>query len=211
MSGSIYCIGRNYAEHAAELRNPVPAPTDEPVLFLKSCSSLRQPTQSGQIAYADETFHHEVEIVLRIGSHVNLGSKPGIAAIDGIAVGLDLTRRQKQAELKTKGLPWTLAKSFVGAAVVGTFVPPPQSRREWSDLAISLKVNGESRQNGRASDMIFSPPFLVDWLASSHQLEPGDLIFTGTPAGVGPLRRGDEFVMELFQGTSLLVSESGVL
>ena len=207
---NIYCIGRNYAKHAAELNNPVP--TDEPVLFLKTTSSLRKATDRGTLAFADEVFAHEVEIVFQVGKNVSLGTKPGVAALSGVAVGLDMTRREKQSELKAKGLPWVLAKSFTGAAILSDFVAM-DAVGPVTDLGVRLHVGGELRQSGFAVDMIFSPEFLVNWLATFNELLPGDLIFTGTPEGVGPMKLGDVFKMELLNAgnSNVLIVSEGAL
>lgn len=195
---NIYCIGRNYEKHAAELKNPVP--TGEPVLFLKATSSLRRADDAGVLAYGDETFHHEVEIVFQVGTPCARGSTPGAKVLEAVAVGLDLTRRDKQNDLKAKGLPWVLAKSFAGAAVLSEFKPLSEVG-ELGELGVRLHVADQLRQQGAASDMIFSPEFLVNWLAGFAPLERGDIIFTGTPEGVGPIKRGDSFFMELWSGS----------
>jgi 2-keto-4-pentenoate hydratase/2-oxohepta-3-ene-1,7-dioic acid hydratase in catechol pathway len=192
--GTIYCIGRNYAEHAAELGNAVPT---EPVVFLKSRAALR-PLAGGPLAYPAETFHHEAEIVLVIGRAVALGDEPGWDAVAGLALGLDLTRREVQNQLKTQGLPWTTAKSFAGAAVLG----PAVAKTRFPDLAhitFDFAVGGVTKQTGDTRLMLFPVPVIVAHLARSHALEPGDLIYTGTPAGVGPLARGDAFALRFTQ------------
>lgn len=185
---TIYCIGRNYAEHAAELNNPVPG---EPVVFLKSEASLRQLNER-TLAFAGETFHHEAELVLKIARPAALGSAGAWDLVADVALGLDLTRRDVQAQLKAKGLPWTISKSFAGAAIVGDFVPLTSfSDREAIDF--SLTVNGEERQRGNTRDMLFKVPVILSYLLQFQDLRLGDLVFTGTPKGVGPLRRGDRF------------------
>jgi 2-keto-4-pentenoate hydratase/2-oxohepta-3-ene-1,7-dioic acid hydratase in catechol pathway len=201
---TVYCIGRNYAEHAKELNNPVPK--GEPVIFLKSPSALR-PCTAGPVAFADETFHHEAEIVARIGRIVPLGATGSWADVDALSLGLDLTRREVQSRLKEKGLPWTVSKSFAGAAVLGELLPLATfPRRDAIDF--TLHVNGELRQTGRSSDMIFPIEELITHLARHCPLAPGDLIYTGTPAGVGPIRAGDRFELAF---TGLGKSFSGVL
>ncbi len=186
----IYCLGRNYADHAKELGNEVP---DQPIVFLKSIASLRG-LQAHDHAYPDETFHHEVEVVAVMEQPRALGSVGGWAGVGFLTLGLDLTRREVQSALKAKGHPWTAAKSFAGAAVIADLIPisdfPTRDRLEFS-----LSVNGTIRQRGTSTDMLHSIPQLVDFLCQSHALSPGDLIYTGTPAGVGPIRRGDLFEM----------------
>lgn len=189
---NIYCIGRNYAEHAAELGNQL---AEQPLVFLKSTASLRQPGPS-RMAFAEETFHHEAELVLVIGDDCELGKGPGISAVAGVGLGLDLTRREVQTELKKKGQPWTLAKSFAGSAVVGKFLAVDGLQRA-DYFRFQLRVNGDLRQEGDTRDMLFSIPSIIDYLNSFQALQRGDLIYTGTPAGVGPIRKGDHFNLTL--------------
>lgn len=200
---NIYCIGRNYAEHAAELGNQVP---EEPVVFIKATSSLR-PLSAGPLAFADETFHHEAELVLKIGTAVPLNAEADWSVVDSVALGIDLTRREVQNRLKAKGLPWTIAKSFAGSAIVGDFV----ARERFSNLDtihFAFDVNGERRQTGDSSLMIFKVPVLLEYLATLSPLIPGDLVFTGTPAGVGPLRKGDRLKLSFLD---VGVTMAGVL
>jgi len=187
---TVYCIGRNYADHAKELANPVPA---EPVVFLKAASAVR-PLAEGQTAHAGETFHHEAELVIRIGRETALGSTGSWELVDGLALGLDLTRREVQTKLKEKGLPWTLAKSFAGAAPVGPFVAQERFA-DINKIKFSFGVEGIPRQKGDTSDMLFQIPTLLTFLLKANRLVPGDLVFTGTPAGVGPLRHGESFTL----------------
>lgn len=185
--GTIYCIGRNYAEHAKELGNAVPT---EPVVFLKATAALR-PLAAGPLAFPAETFHHEAELVLLVGRAVPLGAPGTTADLAAMGLGLDLTRRDVQTALKAKGLPWTTAKSFAGSAVVSAFTPLRQVA-DPTRIRLSLKVNDELRQEGVSSDMLFPLPRILTYLASLAPLNPGDLIFTGTPPGVGPIRQGDK-------------------
>lgn len=186
---NIYCIGRNYAEHAAELNNPLPA---EPVIFLKSLGSLRLPEEAGRIAFPDETFHHEAELLLLIGRGVERASDCDWKAVSHIGLGLDLTRREVQNGLKEKGLPWTRAKSFLGSAVVAPLIPAAEFQ-EKNSIRFSFSVNGLLKQEGDTAMMLFKVESLLAALLRLHPLEPGDLIFTGTPKGVGPLKAGDRF------------------
>jgi 2-keto-4-pentenoate hydratase/2-oxohepta-3-ene-1,7-dioic acid hydratase in catechol pathway len=195
--GNVWCVGRNYREHAAELGNEVPT---QPIVFLKASSSIRA-LESGALAHADEEFHHEAELVLLLGAAIPLGGLPRpelLATVRGLGLGLDLTRRGYQSELKKKGLPWLMAKSFAGAAPVSEFVAEFDLER----VEYSLDVNGERRQYARVSDMIFDVPSLLAHLAASHELRAGDLVFTGTPKGVGPMRKGDTFRLAFEQGAS---------
>jgi 2-keto-4-pentenoate hydratase/2-oxohepta-3-ene-1,7-dioic acid hydratase in catechol pathway len=189
--GTIYGIGRNYVLHAKELGNAVPT---EPVVFLKARTSLRG-LAPAPMAF-DEEYHHEVEVVLLVGADVPLGADPGWSAVSGVTLGLDLTRREVQQRCKDQGLPWVPAKSFAGGAVVAPFLPLPElgGTAGWS---FDLSVNGAQRQVGDPSQMSFDVPALLRHLASLAPLQPGDLVFTGTPAGVGPIRKGDRFSMTL--------------
>lgn len=192
-TSSIYGIGLNYAEHAAEMQSARPA---EPVVFLKPASALV--AGGGPIAYPAQTseLHHEVEMVLLLGQPAwQLPLEQAHQVIAGIGVGLDLTLRDRQAEAKAKGRPWALAKGFAGSAPVSDFLAA--SQLDYGQLAISLEVNGELRQQGNTADMLFSAAELVAYLSTVFRLQRGDLIFTGTPAGVGPLHHGDQVLARL--------------
>ena len=188
--GTVYCIGRNVFAHALELGN---APPSEPLIFLKSRAAVR-PLEHGPLAFPEETFHHEAEVVLVLGEPVQHGATVGWEVVEGVALGLDLTRRDVQNELKQQGLPWTTAKSFVGSAPVGPVVPLERFADPGA-IRFSLTVNDTLRQQGDLSQLTFDIPTLLTTLAALHPLEPGDLVFTGTPAGVGPIRRGDRFCL----------------
>jgi uncharacterized protein (TIGR00369 family) len=183
----IVCVGRNYAEHAAEMG----AATDQPpVLFLKPPSALthdrtvRIPTTFGQV-------HHEVELVVLIGKRgTKIARDNALDHVLGYGVGLDLTLRDLQSEAKKKGDPWTLAKGFDGSAPISSFVPR-DAVGDGHDLAIELEVNRARRQHSTTSLMMQDVSQLVSYASSWMTLERGDLIFTGTPAGVGALKPGD--------------------
>lgn len=186
LSGNIYCIGRNYAKHAEELGNAVPT---EPVIFLKSPSSLRQ-WRGGELAFGEETLHHEIELVLLLGEASDLSEQDGkLPPIAAITLGLDLTRRGKQNDLKKAGLPWTRSKSFTGSACLGPWVVPSEGLPPSIDL--ELFINDKLRQKGHSDHMIFGFDRLLEELSEAFALEAGDLIFTGTPEGVGPIKQGD--------------------
>ena len=175
----IFCIGRNYAEHAAEM-----GAAAEPIFFMKPGSAA---TQTEHLSYPPATtdLHHEVELVLALGEDV----KTPVAC----GVGIDLTRRDLQAQMKDKRAPWEIAKAFDASAVIGLLrLGPPRE-----DGQIRLSINGETRQSGQLGDMILKPDALIASLARYFDLRPGDLIFTGTPAGVGPLQVGDRVVGEI--------------
>lgn len=190
--GTVWCIGRNYVRHAQELGNVVPS---EPLVFLKPAGAVRG-LEPAPVAFADEVFDHECELVLLIGREVALGSEAGWEAVEAVGVGLDLTRRQVQQRCKEKGLPWWPAKGFAGSAVLSAFV----ERGALGDpeaLRFSLELEGTVRQEGRVHDMIFDVPTLLRHLARHTPLAAGDLVFTGTPHGVGPIRVGDAFILRL--------------
>jgi len=186
----IICIGRNYREHAKELNNPVP---EKPVFFMKPDTALLQ--KNNPFFYPDfsNNVQYETEIVLRInrnGKHIE--EKFAHKYFDEIGIGIDFTARDLQAEQKKKGLPWEIAKAFDGAAPVGRFV----SKDQFSDinnLRFSLKINGELRQQGNTTDMMFSFDRIIAYVSQFISLKPGDLIFTGTPSGVGPIQINDHF------------------
>jgi len=193
--GNIYCIGRNYIDHAKELGNSVPT---EPVVFLKSTSSLRGLKDKGQVAFPDESFHHEAEIVIVV-KDVETKSQCTWDAVSHIGLGLDLTRRVVQTHLKDQGLPWTRAKSFLGSAIVSPFIPK-SAFASLDDISFELTVNDELKQSGTSRDMIFSIPDLLAAIVELNPLREGDLVFTGTPAGVGPIQAGDRMMLN-FSGT----------
>lgn len=199
----IVCVGRNYAEHAKELGNEIP---DKPVLFLKPASAL---IYSGEeIIHPDygNELHHEVELVLLIGETVKKADKvKSEKAIIGYGVGLDMTLRDVQDGLKKKGHPWTLAKCFDTSAVISDFVLKKEYQLK-PDEKLELKVNGVVKQSDTLKSMIFSPAEIVEYISSVMILEKGDLIFTGTPAGVSRVNRGDKLEAKLGEFTDLVCS-----
>ena len=192
--GKIVCVGRNYAEHAKELGNEIP---EKPVLFLKPASGL---IYSGeQIIHPDygNELHHEVELVLLIGETVKKASKAqSEKAIIGYGVGLDMTLRDVQDGLKKKGHPWTLAKCFDTSAVISDFILKKDYQLK-ADERLELKVNGAVKQSDTLKSMLFNPAEIVEYISSVMTLEKGDLIFTGTPAGVSRVNRGDRLEAKL--------------
>lgn len=184
-ASNIYCVGRNYAAHAAELNNEIPS---EPVLFGKDhgCLTLG-PVLNFPKALG--TIHYESELVLRIGVPVPLGKFRDLGCVAQIGVGIDFTARELQTSLKQKGLPWFRAKSFVNSAYLADgFRPIPEG-----DITFKLYRNEELSQSGCTSDMIFKYHHILEFINTTMPLDPGDLIFTGTPAGVGPADIGDRF------------------
>ncbi len=184
MIQNIWAVGRNYAEHAKELGNEVPT---TPMIFLKAGSTATLSSPTIHLPSWQPEIHHEVELALRFN---------GKLEIDHACVALDLTDRAKQNELKAKGHPWTLAKSFKESCPLGDFFPVT-NLEELKNLNISLKVNNELRQNGSASQMIFSLESLIQFVLKHFPVVPGDLLLTGTPAGVGAFRPGDTLEAEI--------------
>lgn len=182
--GTIWCVGRNYAEHAKELGNAVPA---APVIFLKPASSVILSGGTLRLPADSKRVDHEVELVVARAADGSLK----------MAVGVDFTARDLQDELKKKGLPWTLAKGRPGFAALGPFVPAALP------AALELRVNGEVRQKGTTADMLFSVEKVFAYLDAQYGPRPGDIVFTGTPPGVGPVVAGDR--LEATAGGSRLV------
>jgi len=189
----VFCVGRNYAEHAKEMGGD--AAKEPPFFFTKAADAIVPvvPPAVGRIAYpmATHNLHHELELVVAIGrGGANVAAADAQALVFGYAVGLDMTRRDLQNEMREKKRPWDIGKSFAQAAPIAPISPVAQTgilaRGE-----VTLRVNGETRQHGDLSDMIWDVPHMIEFLSRLYRLEPGDLIFTGTPSGVGPVVAGD--------------------
>lgn len=196
----IICVGRNYAEHIAELNNQTP---DSPVIFLKP--------ETAQIRLGDDFYypdfskdvHYEVELVVKIDKvGKNIEEKFAHKYYSEIGIGIDFTARDLQSELKAKGLPWELAKAFNGSAPVSEFVPVSDFE-DVQDVNFSLDVNDETRQNGNSSMMIYRINYLISFVSRFFMLKKGDLIFTGTPKGVGPVKVGDKLTASI-EGKKML-------
>ena len=193
--GKVVCIGRNYAEHAKELGNPVPT---EPLIFMKPGSCV-VPLEGGFTIPTDRgAVHYEAEIVVLIGKPLskNPSAEEVVDAISGFAPGLDLTLRDVQSRLREKGLPWELAKCFDGAAVIAPFVPA-ETYSDLTDIDIRLTINDKVVQDGNSSLMLNPIVPMIQHMAANFSLQAGDIIMTGTPAGVGPFEPGDQIVLEL--------------
>lgn len=196
--GKVVCVGRNYRDHAKELGNEVP---EQPMLFIKPASALQPLSKPIQWPQVLGCCHHELELCLLIGKSLeNPCPKKAMEAIWGYTLGLDLTLRDQQNILKSKAMPWERAKAFAGSAPMGTFIPANQIKSV-RDLQLELQINGGVRQAGETSAMIFNVLELLCEAAHTFTLQPGDIIMTGTPAGVSSLRRGDELYLQL-QGAS---------
>lgn len=185
----IICIGRNYAEHAKELNNAVPT---EPVFFMKPDTALLKDGESFYYPDFTKDLHHEIEIVLKInkvGKHI----EPQFAHkyYEEIGLGIDFTARDLQTIAKEKGLPWEKAKAFDGSAPLGKFVNK-STLGNLADINFELKINGQSRQVGSTKDLLFSFDNIISYVSKFVTLKVGDLIYTGTPSGVGPVNIGDK-------------------
>jgi len=182
----VWCAIRTYPKHAEELGNPIP---QEPVFFLKPTSSI---DRFGKIDSCEGDVHHEIELVVKLG--------PGLIP-KKMTLGLDLTKRSIQDKLKQNGLPWAEAKAFKSSAIIGEWI-------EFDDRAeYMLEINGNVVQNGSLNDMSWSVEELVSKLATWADLKEGDILFTGTPSGVGPLREGDQLTASLYVENECKLSE----
>jgi len=189
----VFCIGRNYVEHVRELSSSMPA---KPVVFIKPASCLVAPGEKIHFPKHGSELHHEVEIVAKVGKEGRVRTEQeALPFINSITVGLDLTLRDVQRDLREKGLPWEIAKAFEQSAPIGDFIPYDGSL-DLKDISFGCKVNGIERQRGNTGDMIFSIGDLLVHLSKIWVLRPGDLIYTGTPSGVGPLKIGDRIEAE---------------
>lgn len=184
----ILCIGRNYAEHIAELQNERPS---EPVIFIKPDTALLRDNEPFYIPDFSNDLHYEVEIVLKINKMgKNIEAKFASKYYDEIGIGIDFTARDVQAKLKEKGLPWEKAKGFNGSAPVSGFFPKSEIA-DMNNLNFRLEINNEIRQNGNTSMMLWNFDEIIAEISKYFTLKTGDLIFTGTPAGVGAVKIGD--------------------
>jgi fumarylpyruvate hydrolase len=188
----IFCVGQNYADHAREMgSNP---DREQPFFFSKPADAVVESGAALPFPRQTNNLHHEVELVVALGAGgSDVSAQDAAAMVFGHAVGIDLTRRDLQADAKAKGRPWDMAKGFDASAPVGALTPgaPPAAG------AITLRVNGDLRQNGDLSQMIWNVAEVISKLSTYVALAPGDLIFTGTPAGVGPILRGETVVAEI--------------
>ena len=193
----IYCVGRNFAEHAREMGAAVPASKAErgsPVFFMKPADAI---VVDGVVPYPRGTheLHHEVELVVALGRDAppgELDAEAAMALVFGYGIGLDLTRRDLQAAAKAKGLPWDTGKGFDHSAPVSALLPASEAG-DLIAMSLTLDVNGERRQRGELHDLIWNVADILHELSKLYALRAGDLVFMGTPAGVGPLLPGDHF------------------
>ena len=182
----IFCVGRNYAEHAKELGNALP---EAPVIFMKPDTALLAPGAKFEYPSFTSDLHYEIELVLRIGKTAkNIPAANALSCVDAITVGIDFTARDVQAGLKSKGLPWEKAKAWDNSAIVGEW---KSFNGNAGEILFSLTKNGQKVQMGTTQDMIYSFETLLEHISGYFTLSPGDLVYTGTPAGVGPCLPGD--------------------
>jgi len=201
--GKILCIGRNYSEHIRELGNATP---EAPVIFIKPASSVIGEGEAIVIPPYSRDCHYEVELALLIArKEKDIPVDRAMGCIAGYGVGIDLTLRDVQSELKKKGLPWEIAKGFDTACPLSSFVEAT-GVADPQNLRIRMTVNGEVRQDGNTSMMIHRIPAIISHMSGCFTLEPGDVILTGTPAGVGRIDSGDQLVAEIPGVATLRVS-----
>ncbi len=186
--GKIICLGRNYLDHIRELGNKVP---DRAVIFCKPASSILEDGGSIRIPEYSNDCHHELELALLIGkTGKHISADAALSYLAGYGIALDLTLRDVQSELKGKGLPWEIAKGFDTSCPLSTFVPTQQVDNP-NQLQLELKINGVTRQAGNTAQMMRSVEEIIAEVSSFYTLEPGDIILTGTPAGVSRIESGD--------------------
>jgi len=184
----VFCIGLNYTEHIRELSNEVPA---TPVIFMKPATCVIGSGEKIHFPTHGKDFHHEVELVVKVGEEGKPRTEEeALSFVDSFTVGLDLTLRDVQKNLRKNGMPWEISKAFDQSAPVGNFVPYTKAL-DLGNISFGCKVNGVERQKGNTDSMIHGIPALLMAVSKVWKLYPGDILFTGTPAGVGPLKIGD--------------------
>ena len=192
--GKVVCIGRNYLDHIRELNNAVP---ETPILFMKPATALANLDEPIRLPAGRGECHHEVELAVLVGRELrNASAETARVAVAGYGIGLDLTLRDLQNDLKKKGHPWETAKAFDGACPLSPFLKPEDlPEPQATDLA--LQVNGVWRQQGNTRLMMIGVFDLMAYISTHFTLQPGDVVLTGTPAGVGPLHAGDTLLLRL--------------
>lgn len=181
----IICVGRNYSEHAKELKNEIP---DKPVIFLKPQTALLKDNKPFYYPEWTSDLHYETELVLKVSKQGKyIDEKFAHKYFEEVTVGIDFTARDLQNQQKAKGLPWEIAKAFDNSAAIGTFKKNPGN-----NIRFSMNLNGNEVQAGNTNDMMFSFEKIIAYVSQFFTLQVGDLIFTGTPAGVGPVKIGDK-------------------
>lgn len=196
----IFCVGRNYSDHAKELGNDIP---DEPVIFMKPKSALLQPHTPFYYPEFTNELHYECELVLRISKNGKyIHDKFANKYYDAVTAGIDFTARDIQNNLKAKGLPWEKAKAWDNSAVIGKWIPLTNVKDK-KNINFALKKNGEMVQEGNSKDMIFDFDYIVSYISNYFSINIGDLVFTGTPKGVGEIVVGDEIEASMENETLL--------
>jgi len=196
----IICVGLNYRKHAAEMNKPVPS---EPLIFLKPDSAILKKNKPFFIPDFSDDVQYEAEIVLRI-SKLGKGIPSNYAEryFDALTVGIDFTARDLQKKFSLAGHPWELSKTFDGSAPLGNFIRKERFA-DMTDINFTLDINGERKQTGNTSDLIFSFYDIISYVSRYYTLKTGDLIFTGTPSGVGPVKKGDNLTARIEDETVL--------
>lgn len=207
-NGKAVCVGRNYADHIEEMNSAVP---EEPVLFIKPTTALCSASEQLRISHLQSRgeVHHELEIAVLVGETLNATSQNHTQAIHGLGLGIDLTLRGLQSDLKQKRLPWERAKSFDGSCLLSTFLRYDSSTLALDDLSLTLSVNGHIRQQSNSALMLYSITALLKNISEVFTLLPGDIVLTGTPSGVGPLVKGDQISGQL--NTHTLIEKTNVI
>ncbi|MFN8241683.1 MAG: fumarylacetoacetate hydrolase family protein [Bacteroidales bacterium] len=196
----IICIGVNYRQHAIEMGRPFP---EVPLVFIKPDSAILKNNKPFFLPDFSENIHYEVEVVIKISKlGKSIAAKFAHRYFDEVTLGVDITARDLQGKLAKAGHPWTIAKGFDGSAPLGKFMPV-SNFKSIDDLGFRLDINGKTVQQGNTSDMIFNISQIIEYSSKFFTLKTGDLIFTGTPSGVGPLHRGDNLVATLEDKTVL--------
>ncbi|MBB6325564.1 2-keto-4-pentenoate hydratase/2-oxohepta-3-ene-1,7-dioic acid hydratase in catechol pathway [Algoriphagus iocasae] len=196
----IICIGRNYVAHIEELQNERPT---NPVVFLKPETAILKKGAPFYYPEFSQNIHHEGELVLKINKEAKYVQKKfAHRYFDEIGFGIDFTARDLQDQCKAKGLPWEIAKAFNGSAPIGDFIPVSELP-DLNNIDFHLNINGELRQKGNTSLLLFDFGTIIEYVTKFFMLKKGDLIYTGTPAGVGPVKPGDR--LEGFIGTKKLL------
>jgi acylpyruvate hydrolase len=191
----IFAIGRNYVDHIHELNNERP---DDPVVFTKPDTAVLRNNAPFYLPSFSKDVHHEVEVVLKIGREgKNIEEKFALKYVDSISLGIDFTARDLQQKAKEKGLPWDIAKGFNGSAPLSDKFIPLNEVKDLRNINFRLEVDGKLKQQGNTGLMIFSVEYIISYLSKFFTLKTGDLIFTGTPKGVGPVSVGNRLTAYL--------------
>ena len=202
--GTVFCVASNYAKHASEMGSQIPS---APSIFIKPPQAIIGNGEDIVIPEISENVHHEVELVVAIGKECkNVSRDVAVEYIAGYAVGIDVTMRDVQSAAKKNGKPWAIAKGFATSAPLSEFIPASRFKGEVPEFELLLSVNGERKQHGFTSEMERDVNTLIEFCSRIFTLVPGDLIFTGTPEGVGKIVSGDSINAELSGFVSLSVN-----